>query len=650
MAGNFVQLQAIADNPNVPDAIRTSARDQINQHMVNAKKAGVSPFEYKGGGEPYEMAGDATPKSREERTASQSSPMGANAGTAVASPEDIARAKLEYGPPAQPLSHPPGMPGAPPPAGGMPSWVGAETPADRVGGLPPGPQEGFLATPEASAAPPPISLPQMAVPQPDPLPPGLPPWGAPDTVGQLPLPPEITGRPAPPPGLPPPEEMPPPEPPRGGMPSWVGAPSPADLVGLLPPGNSGQDFPLATPQPQPVPLDKVDAPIEGTPLDPVRWARQIHEFGQELGARMPWAGAAAEANAKESQTFPLTPPKGIDAVAPVEGAVELNPPSKPEFNPPSKPAEPEQPVPLPVSKPAEPIRTAPSTGYTPPLPPTRPGMPDGSDAAPASQGIDGARKTADGGGGAVGGMPTFKAAEPEAAASGADPSSLDFGFGSHRSLGLGLMSAGFAMMASRGNLAQALGEGGQTGIQTYEKATSDEARQKALADELKIRQQAETRATYRDTELEPYVKGQELKGQAETRAETKRSNDLSYDVQQGRLGIDKDRLGIEGQRVGLEGRRIGLEGARVGLEGQRMGLEREQLDIARQNLAPADVRTLDSLMTRFEQMNPGKPKSEYYDLAMKEYLQLHPPPASYGLLNQLGGTGGLGIPTDQQLQ
>ena len=63
----FFRMQRVANDPNVPEAIRTSAQDAMATHVAAARKAGVSPYLYQSGGEAAEEQGLVKPKPREER-------------------------------------------------------------------------------------------------------------------------------------------------------------------------------------------------------------------------------------------------------------------------------------------------------------------------------------------------------------------------------------------------------------------------------------------------------------------------------------------------------------------------------------------------------------------------------------------------------
>lgn len=193
-------------------------------------------------------------------------------------------------------------------------------------------------------------------------------------------------------------------------------------------------------------------------------------------------------------------------------------------------------------------------------------------------------------------------------------------------LAYALMRGGFALMASDKPFAQALGDAGIVGVDSYVQG-QDNRDQKQREYEKQVRDEnEEKRRAYEDTELAPWVAEQNVFDQDRTYNRNVYQEDRDYD--RGVVTSDRD-YGLNKQQVGIQGARLGIEGQRLNLDRDRMGLEQEQLGIARAGLEPQDMRMLNSLADRFQRLDPNITPDQAFQLAIEQFKQLNPSP-SYG--------------------
>jgi hypothetical protein len=635
----FQGLLNLAGDPNVPEAIRTSAGDAANKHRALATKAGMDPHEYRSGGEAAEGQGKAerTPEAERRQPKPQPTLFG-----------ELAR--RAQGPPGQapgpefPVMVPPPQAQAPGP--GFPIDTGGHAlgPSFPVGPVPqpPRPRQPDTIQPTfGDALSGGLDVMGSAL--------ALPPGGRPKLSG--PSFPIGVGGPAPDLGL----EGVAPQPFVGGTSAidpTASAPGPGFPISVDSPQKRGQEFDARRHALGAALTGAITAPFKaGTHYDEARQEQVANDPGppQSMG------GGGIEAETPESpndarmasQTFPLRGAPGI-------------PVSKPTNIPAARPKSKAGNVPVPRSKPngfkiedgaPGPLGTVAAKGESSEwefpdlskraggiektLEPTKQIPPDAGNATAGAGGSTAADPNA---------APTYSR-EAEALKPIEPPKPIN-------PLAYALIKGGAALMASKSQFGQALGEGVGAGIEGYVDAQNMDFENLRKANEDQRASRKEAREEYTDTQLKRWIAGKEV-GQGDRGLDIRSlESDRTFNLgergiaERGREADQDYQLGVtkEGHDYDINRGQLGIAGTnartaqgnlRVAQAG--LGLESERNAIARQTVTPNNARELyaytQQLMETYPDLKANPTKA--YEAAQALFLKMNPAPAAYGGLDQI---------------
>jgi hypothetical protein len=679
----FQGLLDLAGDPNVPEAIRTSAGDAANKHRALATSAGINPHEYRSGGEAAEDQG----KAAKTPTAERRKP---TLGDVFSKGADALEAGLGL-PPGRPIGPPlqsadegtgehapydvrpfaPGMPPPPAPSGMRAAGPRVPAPVMAGGGLSPiqpapemlggGLDPGVFLPPQRPVGPPPGS-PRFPIGVGLEGPPGP---GFPLATDAAPGPgfPVTPDGQAPGPGFPlGPNAVPPPTPPPLPPDLGIDGVAPMPFVG----GTSA--------------VSKAQAPGPGFPIsvDSPQKRRQDfdarrHAAGKAIGDAVAWPfrGGTHYDEASGEQVANGTP-----------GSPD---PSKPESPNDARQATPSSPSPggvpyepgggvmpgggkgapgVPVSKPknipaAAPKSKGDKSGWG--IEDGAPG-PLGTVAAkgessqwefPDQSKGGGIEKTlgpphqlfpmekytgpsqgnaAAGGGGSTApdasGAPTYSR-EADALKPIDPPKPIN-------PLAFALIKGGAALMASKQQFGQALGEGVGAGLEGYVEAQNTDFENLRKANEDARASRKESSETYTDTQLKRWIAGNENalgNRNADIRTmESDRALNLGEKgiAERGREADQEYSLGKS--RVGIEGINAQTARGQLGVAGRMADVAGMNAQTARAELEPAEQRGLKALtaqiMETYPEMKANPTKA--FEAAQALWLKMHPAPLGLG--------------------
>jgi hypothetical protein len=597
-------LLNLAGDAKVPEAIRTSATDAANKHAALAGKAGMDPHDYRSGGEAAEDQGKAERTPAEGRRQPKPPP--------TIFEELGRRARGPRMPPGQAPG--PGFPiGVAPP---LPQAPGPGFPLD-TGGQAPGP--GF----PVGVPPPPLPVARSNKPG----------FGQVLSGGLDVMENAL--------GLPPGGPQPAPQPLGADQPGpdlGIDGVAPLPMVGAVrhPSAPPGQDFPVGIDSPQKR-RQEFDArrhaagkAITDTLRWPFRGGTHYDEARQEQVADEPPPDQPESPNDTRlaAPSFPLTPPGERQAPG--------VPVSKPGNIPPR------------AGKARPKSKAEPGTGWKindgAPGPlglvkDERPGVAGGIEktlGAPHQlfpmekyTGPSPGNATAGGGGSTApdpNAAPTYSR-EAEALKPIDPPKPMN-------PLAFALIKGGAALMASKSQFGQALGEGIGAGLEGYVEAQNVDFENLRKANEDARASRKEAREEYTDTQLKRWIAGKES-GQADRGLDIRTlESDRAYNL--GERGIsERGREADLEHQVGMGN--LGIAGMNAQTARGQLGVAQGGLEVARQGVTPPDAREVmaytQQLMETYPELKANPQKA--YEAAQAMFLKMHPAPAYGGGLDAI---------------